>query len=116
MAIKNVTVNNCEFNIHFMDAKFPNAIAVSYHPKGPELREESEAIFHLNQHRLIKEVEGVVQQHPEYYSQFILHKDFDQDDLVQMEPKHEGNRTNTVTKSISFDLKEDTAKDDYLVN
>lgn len=103
MAIKSLTINNCEFNIHYMDAKFPNAIAVTYHPKGPELPEESEAIFHVNQHRLVREVEAVVKEHPEVYSHYSVHKDFDQDDLVELEPTAEGNITNSVTKVISFD-------------
>ena len=104
MATKNLTINNCEFNIHYMDAKYPAAIAVSYHPKGPELPEESEAIFHVNQHRLAREIEAIVKEHSDYYSKYKIPHDFNQDELLQMEPSTEGNITNSVTKVVALAL------------
>lgn len=108
MATKNLNINNCEFNIHYMDAKYPAAIAVTYHPMGPELREESEAIFHINQHRLAREIEAIVKEHSDYYSKYKLPEDFNQDEVLQMEPPAKGNITNSMTKFVPLGLPDDT--------
>lgn len=105
MSVKNLTINNCEFNIHYMDEKYPAAIAVTYHPKGPELPEESEAIFHVNQHRLAREIERIVKEHSDYYSHYKIPDDFNQDEILQMEPYTEGNITNYMTKFVALDVK-----------